>query len=87
MSLIGTNIDTNSCGAFQIPSRGPEDELYVRAMLETAANEHPRTAASPRLCIMDARAYTSAVANGYIGGGRENASKSTIYFDPFIPQI
>lgn len=24
---------------------------------------------------MDARAYTSAVANGYVGGGRENPGK------------
>lgn len=60
------------CVAFL--SRGPEDELYIRVILETAANEHSRSASNPKLCIMDARAYSSAVANGYIGGGRENAS-------------
>ncbi|KAG0337122.1 hypothetical protein BG004_007767 [Podila humilis] len=53
--------------------RGPEDELYVRSILETAAFERSETATNPKLCIMDARAYSSAVANGYIGGGRENA--------------
>jgi hypothetical protein len=56
-------------------SRGPEDELYIRVILETASDEHSRSASDPKLCIMDARAYSSAVANGYIGGGRENASK------------
>ncbi|KAG0012909.1 hypothetical protein BGZ81_001315 [Podila clonocystis] len=55
-------------------ARGPEDELYIRLILETAAEEHSRSASNPKLCIMDARAYSSAVANGYIGGGRENAS-------------
>lgn len=73
--LIVTNIDTH---VFSLPSRGPEDEHYIRVILETAANEHCETAGNPRLCIMDARAYTSAVANGYIGGGRENASKLTL---------
>ncbi|KAG0350637.1 hypothetical protein BG005_009825 [Podila minutissima] len=55
-------------------ARGPEDELYIRMILETAAEEHSRSASIPKLCIMDARAYSSAVANGYIGGGRENAN-------------
>ncbi|KAF9915137.1 Myotubularin- protein 3 [Lobosporangium transversale] len=45
-------------------------------VLNTAAREQCRTKASPKptpkLCIMDARAYASAVANGYVGGGREN---------------
>ncbi|KAG0088897.1 hypothetical protein BGZ92_005581 [Podila epicladia] len=55
-------------------ARGPEDELYIRMILETSAAEHSRSASIPKLCIMDARAYSSAVANGYIGGGRENAN-------------
>lgn len=58
-------------------SRGPEDELYIRTILSAAAKQqqrantkHHRT--NPKLCIMDARAFASAVANGYVGGGREN---------------
>ncbi|KAF9430653.1 hypothetical protein BGZ94_005274 [Podila epigama] len=57
-----------------LSARGPEDELYVKRILETAASEHGTSAFLPKLCIMDARAYSSAVANGYLGGGRENAS-------------
>ncbi|KAF9180589.1 Myotubularin- protein 3 [Haplosporangium sp. Z 767] len=57
-------------------ARGPADELYIRTVLNTAAREHhklhPTTKCTPRLCIMDARAYSAAVANGYVGGGREN---------------
>ncbi|KAG0368307.1 hypothetical protein BGZ54_002221 [Gamsiella multidivaricata] len=57
-------------------ARGPEDETYIRTVLTTAAREHRRSHSgrkcTPKLCIMDARAYTSAVANGYVGGGREN---------------
>ncbi|KAF8938627.1 hypothetical protein BGZ47_008483 [Haplosporangium gracile] len=56
-------------------ARGPEDELYIRTVLNTACREHQLlhgNKTTPRLCIMDARAYSSAVANGYLGGGREN---------------
>ncbi|KAG9064591.1 hypothetical protein KI688_002849 [Linnemannia hyalina] len=56
-------------------ARGPEDELYIRTVLNTACREHQllhENKITPRLCIMDARAYSSAVANGYLGGGREN---------------
>ncbi|KAI1306465.1 hypothetical protein EDD11_004735 [Mortierella claussenii] len=53
-------------------ARGPEDELYIRTVLNTAAREHTGVKVLPRLCIMDARPYASAVANGYNGGGREN---------------
>ncbi|KAG0068991.1 Myotubularin- protein 3 [Linnemannia elongata] len=56
-------------------ARGPEDELYIRTVLNTACREHQLlhgNKITPRLCIMDARAYSSAVANGYLGGGREN---------------
>ncbi|KAG0202885.1 hypothetical protein BGX28_004730 [Mortierella sp. GBA30] len=51
------------------------DEMYIRTVLSTAARECQRTKRPrviPKLCIMDARAYTSAIANGYVGGGREN---------------
>lgn len=65
-------------------SRGPEDELYIRMILETAAEEHSRSASIPKLCIMDARAYSSAVANGYIGGGRENASKLWVLSSGYV---
>ncbi|KAF9366852.1 hypothetical protein BGX34_003952 [Mortierella sp. NVP85] len=54
----------------------PEDELYIRTVLNTAAKEYRRAQGTarctPKLCIMDARAYTSAMANAYVGGGREN---------------
>ncbi|KAF9203552.1 Myotubularin- protein 3 [Haplosporangium sp. Z 27] len=57
-------------------TRGAEDELYIRTVLNTAANESRRSnhtpKIAPKLCIIDARAYTSAVANVYKGGGREN---------------
>ncbi|KAF9920011.1 hypothetical protein FBU30_010268 [Linnemannia zychae] len=56
-------------------ARGPEDELYIRTVLSTACKEHQILhghKVAPKLCIMDARAYSSAVANGYLGGGREN---------------
>ncbi|KAF9948973.1 Myotubularin- protein 3 [Mortierella alpina] len=57
-------------------ARGLQDELYIRTVLSTAAKEfHQRkqgARVAPKLCIMDARAYTAAVANGYVGGGREN---------------
>ncbi|KAF9995630.1 hypothetical protein BGZ79_010688 [Entomortierella chlamydospora] len=57
-------------------SRGAEDELYIRTVLNTAARERRRSHVTakfaPKLCIMDARAITSAIANGCKGGGREN---------------
>ncbi|KAG0228751.1 hypothetical protein BGX31_006464 [Mortierella sp. GBA43] len=56
-------------------ARGPMDELYIRTVLKTADNENRAQGYArcvPKLCIMDARAYTSAVANAYVGGGREN---------------
>ncbi|KAF9278279.1 hypothetical protein BGZ68_008670 [Mortierella alpina] len=58
------------------PERGLQDELYIRTVLSTAAKESQQakrgSRVTPKLCIMDARAYTAAVANGYVGGGREN---------------
>ncbi|GJJ74924.1 hypothetical protein EMPS_07282 [Entomortierella parvispora] len=56
-------------------ARGPEDELYIRTILSSAAKQagaDSKHRTSPKLCIMDARAFASAVANGYVGGGREN---------------
>ncbi|KAF9572337.1 hypothetical protein EC968_009990 [Mortierella alpina] len=57
-------------------ARGLQDELYIRTVLSTAAKESQSgkrgSRVAPKLCIMDARAYTAAVANGYVGGGREN---------------
>lgn len=58
--------------------RGPEDELYIRTILSSAAKQSDtdsKQRVSPKLCIMDARAFASAVANGYVGGGRENPGK------------
>ncbi|CAO3566793.1 unnamed protein product [Mortierella alpina] len=57
-------------------ARGLQDELYIRTVLSTAVKEAQQvkrgSRLAPKLCIMDARAYTAAVANGYVGGGREN---------------
>ncbi|KAG0202628.1 Myotubularin- protein 3 [Mortierella sp. NVP41] len=56
-------------------ARGPEDEIYIRTVLNTACKEHQLLHGHkgiPRLWIMDARAYSAAVANAYNGGGREN---------------
>ncbi|KAF9126881.1 Myotubularin- protein 3 [Mortierella sp. 14UC] len=56
-------------------ARGPEDELYIRTVLNTACREHQLLYGNkntPKLCIMDARHFTSAVGNGFNGGGREN---------------
>ncbi|KAG9326465.1 hypothetical protein KVV02_001644 [Mortierella alpina] len=57
-------------------ARGLQDELYIRTVLSTAVKESQQvkrgSRVAPKLCIMDARAYTAAVANGYVGGGREN---------------
>ncbi|KAF9996621.1 hypothetical protein BGZ65_007794 [Modicella reniformis] len=78
-------------------TRGPEDELYIRSVLNVAAKEYRRTHGTvrlvPKLCILDARAYTSAMANAYVGGGRENpdgwdrttqlVSLGQILMDPF----
>ncbi|KAG0013778.1 Myotubularin- protein 2 [Entomortierella chlamydospora] len=66
-------------------SRGAEDELYIRTVLNTAARERRRSHVTakfaPKLCIMDARAITSAIANGCKGGGRENPGqyKDSVY--------
>jgi hypothetical protein len=57
------------------------DELYIRTVLKTADNENRAQGYArcvPKLCIMDARAYTSAVANAYVGGGRENPGKAVV---------
>ncbi|KAF9578790.1 hypothetical protein BGW38_005244, partial [Lunasporangiospora selenospora] len=67
-------------------SRGTEDEHYVRLVLSTAAKQHrsPISSQSPlKLCIIDARGYTSAVANGYVGGGHENPGK----FSTLKPEV
>ncbi|KAK3846351.1 MAG: protein-tyrosine phosphatase-like protein [Linnemannia gamsii] len=56
-------------------ARGPEDELYIRTVLNTACREHQLlhgNKITPRLCIMDARPFKAAFGNGFQGGGREN---------------
>ncbi|KAG0049092.1 hypothetical protein BGZ83_006042 [Gryganskiella cystojenkinii] len=55
-------------------SQGPEDELYIRTILSTAVKQGEEVdkkthRTNPKLCILDARAFASAVANGYVGGG------------------
>lgn len=71
--------------------RGLQDELYVRTVLSTAAKESQQakrgSRGTPKLCIMDARAYTAAVANGYVGGGRENPGERVQQSKGFINML
>ncbi|KAG0228426.1 hypothetical protein BGW42_002218 [Actinomortierella wolfii] len=61
-------------------ARGHVDESFIRSILNAAAKQETQRRkrlgisqkVSPKLCIMDARGYSSAIANGVHGGGHEN---------------
>ncbi|KAF9974564.1 Myotubularin- protein 2 [Actinomortierella ambigua] len=62
-------------------ARGHVDESFIRSIMGAAVKQEAQRrkrlgisqrVPSPKLCIMDARGYSSAIANGVHGGGHEN---------------